>query len=134
MEKDVCLITLFDIKTKYQSRNEISVVLDDDSDEFIFVLATEKLQIKCQHYNYFSAFQTFRDELLSKGYGIKCNGAKINAVQSPMMANTCKIYLVKLGRQALAKDIVNLWDYAEIEMFPDTKEQHTFFDKWKNSI
>lgn len=134
MEKDIYKITLFDIKTKYQSINEISVVLDDDSDEFIFVLATEKLQIKCQHYNYFSAFQTFRDKLLSKGYGIKCNGAKINAVQSPMMANTCKIYLVELGRQALAKDIVNLWDYAEIEMFPDTKEQHTFFDKWKNSI
>lgn len=134
MEKDIYKITLFDIKTNYQSINEISVVLDYDSDEFIISLATEKLQIKCQYYNYFSAFQIFRDELLSKGYGIKCNGAKINAVQSPMMADTCKIYLVELGRQALEKDIVNLWDYAEIEMFPDTKEQHTFFDKWKNSI
>lgn len=127
-------ITLFDIKTKQQNISEISVILDDETDEFVIDLKTENLQIKSKHCDYFSAFKIFKDELLNKGYGIKCNGSKINAVQSAMMANSDKIYLVELGRVALTQDIANIWDYADISEFFSTKEQQLFFIKWKGSI
>ena len=34
---------------------------------------------------YYETFQLFRDRLLELGYGIKCNGSRINAIQSGMM-------------------------------------------------
>ena len=50
---------------------------------------------------YFETFQLFRDYLLEFGYGIKCNGSRLNAIQSGMMEYSEKIYLVEFGRQAL---------------------------------
>lgn len=47
-----------------------------------------------------------------------------------MMGATDKVYLVEAGKQALTKDIVHIWDYAEIDAFPDTKQQSTFFEQW----
>lgn len=81
-------------------------------------------------YNYLSAYQDFRDKLLKMGYGWKCNGSRINAVQSGMMSGTDKIYLVCPGEKAITKDIVNIFAYAEIDEFPDTKQQKDYFEVW----
>ncbi len=79
---------------------------------------------------YLVAYQKFRDKLLELGYGLQCNGSRINAVQSGMMSQGEKIYLVEMGKQALSNQIVCMWDYADIDFFPDTKEQLEFADKW----
>lgn len=42
-----------------------------------------------------------RDELLKLGYCLKCNGSRFNAIQSGMMRYCEKIYLVKMGQQAV---------------------------------
>lgn len=72
--------------------------------------------------------------MLALGYGIKCNGSRINAIQSGMMGATDKVYLVEMGKQALKKDIVNIWDYADIDIFANTQQQNSFFDQWINSL
>ena len=51
-------------------------------------------------------------------------------VQFGMMGATDKVYLVKRGEQAFLKDIVHIWDYAEIDTFPDTKQQNAFWEQW----
>ena len=68
------------------------------------------------------------------GYGIKCNGSLPNAVQSNMMSATDKVYLVELGKKAELKNIVCIWDYAEVSYFPNTKQQNDFVEKWVNSL
>lgn len=50
------------------------------------------------------------------------------------MVATDKIYLVEMGKQALKKDIVNIWDYADIDIFATTEQQNSFFDQWINSL
>lgn len=87
-------------------------------------------EVIASNYNYLPAYQEFRDKLLQLGLGIKCNGSKVNAVQSGMMGANDKIYLVEMGKQARMKDVVHIWDYAEIDTFPDTKQQITFFEHW----
>lgn len=94
----------------------------------------EDKEICASDYNYLSAYQKLRDKLLEMDYGIKCNGSRINAVQSGMMGANDKVYLVELGRQALKKDIVSLDEYFDIREFPNTKEQNIFFEKWWESI
>lgn len=79
---------------------------------------------------YFETYQLFRDKLLDMGYGLKCNGSRINAVQSGMMGYCPQIYLVEMGKQALRSDIVNIWEYADISYFPNSKEQSEYSEKW----
>ena len=68
------------------------------------------------------------------GFGLKCNGSLINANQSAMMTYTPKVYLVEMSKQALTKNIVSVWDYCDINVFPDTKEQNQYIEKWFESL
>lgn len=88
----------------------IRVEVDEaEISENIYINAKIKEQeFTSLNYNYLSAYQEFRDKLLEIGYGIKCNGSRINAVQSGMMGATDKIYLVEVGKQAMMKDIVQI--------------------------
>ncbi len=115
-------------KTELIIRVEVDEV---EISENIYINAKIKEQeFTSSSYNYLSAYQEFRDKLLEIGYGIKCNGSRINAVQSGMMGATDKIYLVEVGKQAMMKDIVHIWDYADIDSFPNTKQQNDFFNQW----
>lgn len=91
-------------------------------------------EISATDYNYLPVYQKFRDKLHEFGYGIKCNGSRINAVQSGMMGATDKVYLVEFGKQALMKDIAYIWDFADIEEFPNTEQQKEFFEQWAKSL
>ena len=99
--------------------------------ENIFISAKIKEQeITSSNSNYLSAYQEFRDKLLEAGYGVKCNGSRLNIVQSAMMGATDRVYIVEMGKQALMKDMVDIWDYADINTFVDTKQQKNFFEGW----
>ncbi len=99
--------------------------------ENIFISAKIKEQeITSSNSNYLSAYQEFRDKLLEAGYGVKCNGSRLNIVQSVMMGATDRVYIVEMGKQALMKDMVHIWDYADINTFVDTKQQKNFFERW----
>ena len=45
-----------------------------------------------------------------------------------------KVYILTLGKPALKKDIATIFDYAEIQEFPNTREQEKFSQKWLNSF
>lgn len=83
---------------------------------------------------YFETFQLLRDRLLELGYGIKCNGSKLNAIQSGLFGNSEKIYLVENGKQAMNKDLYSIWDYADIRDFPSTNEQRAYAKQWFKSL
>lgn len=130
-----CLkITLINL----QDRTEriICAAADEaESSENIVIRAEVDGQwIESANYNYLPAFQDFRDKLLALGYGIKCNGARLCAVQSGMMGATDKVYLVKLGEPARLKDIVPIWDYAELNTFPNTAQQNEFTTQWLDGL
>lgn len=125
-------IILSDLNTK----NDFPLLAEVDEGE-----TTNNIIIKAQLFgreitssgeNYLPSYQEFRDKLLSLGYGIKCNGSRLNAVQSGMMGASDNIYLVTMGRKARKEDIVSLWEYAEIDDFPNTAKQLAFFQKWLN--
>ena len=75
-----------------------------------------------------------RDKMLKMAWGIKCNAARINAVQSGMMTNQDVVYLVELGKQARNEDVHGFWDYCEMERYVYTAEQEAFRKKWFDSL
>lgn len=127
-------ITIINLNTQ---KEQILTVKVDESEETDYIVIKSPFlgqEISALDYNYLPAYQAFRDKLLQFGYGIKCNGSRLNAVQSGMMGATDRVYLVELGRQALMKDISYIWDYADITEFPDTKRQKAFFEQWTKSL
>lgn len=117
-------------------KTEIVICEDEDKETGDFILQTsvDDQELYASDYAYFLAYQKLRDKLLALGYGIQCNGSRLNAVQSAMMAPCAKVYLVELGRQALMKDVVQIYDYAELTAFPNTEQQNAFLENWVTSL
>lgn len=131
MEVEVYKVTVGHLS----SRNETNVCVQVDEDDTIQIsLQFLDKTVKVSDYSYFTTFKKFRDTLLNIGYGLKCQGAKINAVQSGMMSSTDKIYLVELGKQAKLNQIVSIWEQADINEFLNSSLQEAFFEKWIASI
>lgn len=114
----------------YNSEKAVLIEVNGDADEIEISTVIDGINLCCSDECYLFAYQKIRDELLKLGYGLQCNGSRINAIQSGMMAHYEKIYLVEMGKQALSNQIVCIWDYAEMDFFPDTKMQLEFADKW----
>lgn len=107
-------------------------IIEDDS--FTMSVSLDNHLFEVQEEDIFPTFQKLRDILLSKGIGMKCYGAMRNAHQSGMMSTSNKVYILTLGKPALKKDIATIFDYAEIQEFPNTREQEEFSQKWLNSF
>lgn len=127
-------IRIINLNTHEESVLLVEVDEAEPTDCIVIKASILGQNISASDYNYLPAYQAFRDKLHELGYGIKCSASRINAVQSGMMGATDKIYLGELGRQALMKDIVHIWDDAEIEEFPNTEQQKEFFERWIKSL
>ena len=114
----------------YDSEKTVLIEVNEDSDEIEISTVVDGIDFFSSDESYLAAYQKLRDKLLELGFGLQCNGSRINAIQSGMMAHYEKIYLVEMGKQALSNQIVCIWDYAEMDFFPDTKMQLEFADKW----
>ncbi len=118
----------------FENEKQIIVNVDIQDENIAMNCEVEGVCFSAEGEYYYETFQLFRDRLLELGYGIKCNGSRLNAIQSGMMGYSEKIYLVEIGKQALNKDIFGIWDYADIKEFPSTDEQRVFANQWYKSL
>lgn len=114
----------------YDSEKSVLIEVNEDSDEIEMSTVVDGIEFLGSGESYLVAYQKLRDKLLELGYGLQCNGSRINAIQSGMMSQCEKIYLVEMGKKALLNQVVCIWDYADIDFFPNTKEQLEFAEKW----
>ena len=114
----------------YDNEKTVLIEVNEDSDEIGIRTVVDGIDFFSSGESYLVAYQKLRDNLLEFGYGLQCNGSRINAIQSGMMSQCEKIYLVEMGKKALLNQVVCIWDYADIDVFPDTKEQLEFAEKW----
>lgn len=123
-------VTCVELSTKAETALVVSSGEDKSTGDFVIWCELNDQEIATSHFAYFKAFQQFRDQLLEAGYGLKCNGARINAAPMTMMETTPRVYLVELGKPLSTDSIVNIWDEADIDEFPVSRDQNRFYDKW----
>lgn len=123
-------IIVINLNTRTETALSVEVDEAETTNNIVINAKIFEHEISSSNYNYLPAYQEFRDRLLQLGFGIKCNGSMINAVQSGMMGANDKMYLVEMGKKPQMKDIVHIWEYADIDNFPDTKQQLAFFEQW----
>ena len=127
-------VTLYDISNRTEFGAVVYADEAETSDDIVLKAEFGEMIVTVKSGSYLSAYQKLRDKLLEKGFGLKCKGSLINANQSAMMSYVPKIYLVELGKQAMKKDIVGIWEYSDISKFPDTKGQDSFNEQWFSSL
>jgi hypothetical protein len=89
---------------------------------------------QCDGDDYFSCFQKIKDDLLKCNTGIQCYGSMLNVYPSPMMRTSNNLaYILKAGKPALKEDIVNIFEYIDIDKFAASEEQNVFYKKWVES-
>lgn len=127
-------VTIVNLGTKEEMKIVVNADEGETSDNIILSTTLDGEDITASHYSYLPAYQSLRDCLLQKGYGVKCNGSRLNAIQSGMMSANNNIYLAELGKQAMNENMANIYEYADIDEFPDTLEQMQFFRMWMKSL
>ena len=127
----------YDIKLKELANGNITNAFVSETENKNGIVLSVKLgdkEIAAVHDDYFTAFQQLRDKLLEEGFGMCCAGAMENALQSGMMAGSNRVYLVTLGSKAVMKSITGIYEYADMETFPDSTAQQRFTQSWFDSI
>jgi hypothetical protein len=119
------------------SKNKFKLLLEKTEDD------TGIIEMKIDYNNetfqnneedYFICFQKIKDNLLTYNIGIQCYGSMINVYPSPMMRTSNNLaYILEIGRVALKKDIINIFDYADINKFATSEEQNNFYKEWIES-
>ncbi|MBO5571566.1 MAG: hypothetical protein J5926_02485 [Ruminococcus sp.] len=127
-------ISIVFIASSHRIDVEVNADEFESSDDIILELPMGGRVIKSSGSSYLEAYQELRDKLLGFGYGMECCGSLINAVQSGMMAQSPKVYLVSMGKQAKLDDIAGIWDKCDISDFPDTAAQNAFTEQWFASL
>lgn len=112
-----------------------AVVTEEDNGEVLKF----KAEIGGKNYvgedeDYYTAFRKLMDVLLTAGYGMCCAGAMVNALQSGMMAGSDRVYLVRTGEKPSVKDTAGIFDPADLEIFPDSKAQEIYTERFFDSI
>ena len=87
--------------------------------------------------SYFEILQNLRQELERDGIQILCNGAAKNVYPSPMtlaMGEGRRAYKMTWGKQALMKDLVDIFDYDESLICCSVEEQNQYYRDWIRSL
>lgn len=108
-----------------------------ESGDYVLVLTWDDGQLEATSEDCFDAFCSVRRGLEPLDLLPACYGAHLHAFPSGMsrsMGGGRKLYRLTLGKQALAKDLVQLFDAGE-DVVPSTVEnQRRFFDEWIGSL
>lgn len=121
-------VTIVELGTGNETQIDVQSGEDMSTGAFIIWGSLNDQEIKSAQDKYFAAFQQFRDKLLEAGYGIKCNGARLNAAPLSKFENGPKVYILESGNNP--ESAVNIWDKADINDFPDSRQQNRFINKW----
>lgn len=87
--------------------------------------------------NYFYALRELRKILEPLGIKLLCKGCARNVYPSPMildMGCAIKAYEMTLGKRALIKDLVYIFDPCKPEDYATIAEQDAFYDEWISSL
>ena len=121
-------VTIVELGTGNETQIDVQSGKDMSTGAFIIWGSINDQEIKSAQDKYFAAFQQFRDKLLEAGYGIKCNGARLNAAPLSKFENGPKVYILESGNNP--ESAVNIWNKADINDFPDSRQQNRYINKW----
>ncbi|SEN68572.1 hypothetical protein SAMN04487857_1413 [Pseudomonas sp. ok272] len=90
---------------------------------------------KYEHYDYFVCLMKVREDYPRIKF--LCKGAKLNVMPSRMcsqMSMGLVAYELTMGKTATFDQIVQIFDYEDVDIVTDPKEQFEFYQRWLKSL
>ncbi|GAB5562841.1 MAG: hypothetical protein SynsKO_44880 [Synoicihabitans sp.] len=125
------------VNFKSDTNIEGIVALYDADDECHIEVVLSGKKYSATSNDYFEAFSIIRKELEMIGVIPQCYAAAKNVFPSPMsrgMGGGIKAYQLSIGKQALMKDLVNIFETSDNFEFVSVEEQESFYDQWLASL
>lgn len=137
MEEEKLSIKLLD-KVGNMIIGEISLYEEDpdNTENVLLKLCINGKHYNCSKENYFYALTELRRKLEKEGIQILCNGAAENVYPSGMilgMGVGRKAYKMEIGKKALMKDLIDIFDYDEELKCVSINKQEEFYNRWFKS-
>lgn len=137
MEEEKLSIKLLD-KVGNMIIGEISLYEEDpdNTENVLLKLCINGKDYNCSKENYFYALTELRRKLEKEGIQILCNGAAENVYPSGMilgMGVGRKAYKMEIGKKALMKDLIDIFDYDEELKCVSINKQEEFYNRWFKS-
>ena len=107
------------------------VATETDNDDCRIEMTWENVRLEAVAGDFFEAFCKIRIELWKNQLLPDCYGAHLRAFPSGMsrsMGGGFKLYRLTLGKQALTKDLVQLFDAGQDVIPATVEDQRRFFD------
>ncbi len=94
-------------------------------------------KIECSAEFYFEALTLLRQTLEVQDIQILCKGANRNVYPSAMqmsMGTGRNAYAMTMGKQALLKDVVDIFDPSSLDECTTIQDQKEYFELWLDSL
>ena len=119
--------------------SEGTFIFDEDNDEdgCTLTLRSSIGEFRATDWNYFHALIQLREQLEVKGWRPVCYGSSRNVYPSGMccdMGRGLMAYRMKLGQQALERDLVQVFEAGPDVEPVSVIEQKQFHDEWLQSL
>ncbi|WP_208615661.1 hypothetical protein [Gottfriedia luciferensis] len=131
------------IKLIFQGDKLIEVLIElyeeapEDEDMVMLKIKLEQKERRYIGDNFFEALEKLRQDLEEENIQIICNGSALNVYPYPMalsMGSGRLAYKLSFGKQALLKDLVDIFDCDNTLNFVSILEQRNFYNDWLNSL
>ena len=123
-------VTIVELATGNENQLDVQSGENMSDGTYVIWCSLNNQEMTSTEDKYFKSFQQFRDKLLEAGYGIKCNGARMNVAPLSKFENGPQVYILESGKKNNPDITVNIWDKADINDFPDSRQQNRFINKW----
>lgn len=123
-------VTIVELATGNETRLDVQSGENMSDGTYVIWCSLNDQEMTSTEDKYFKSFQQFRDKLLEAGYGIKCNGARLNVAPLSKFETGPQVYILESGKKNNPDITVNIWDKADINDFPDSRQQNRYINKW----
>lgn len=130
-----------------EDKYEIICLFNDQSNKGVLLLYEEencKITFQMDNFylegeaeNFFYALIELRKKLEMHNIKLLCKGCSRHVYPSAMilsMGDAVLAYELTLGKQALQKDLVNIFEPCKCDEYASIEEQYEYFEKWVASI
>ena len=135
--KDENNMEIFDIEIINNGKIEKNkLFLSEIEDEINLKIEIERAIYFSKSDNIFDSVVELRKKLELNNIYLLCNASAINVYPSGMQKEFggTKAYKLQMGKQAILKDVVDIFDYDNGLKIGSVKEQEEFYGNWIESL
>lgn len=127
----------YEIICLFNGQSNKGILLLYEGENYKITFQMDNFYLEGEAENFFYALIELRKKLEMHNIKLLCKGCSRHVYPSAMilsMGDAVLAYELTLGKQALQKDLVNIFEPCKCDEYASIEEQYEYFEKWVASI